>query len=150
MEGLWPGYKRSWSLLNSTGREHAVITLVLSQSTGAQTRTFQFCGGEQQLKKCLVPLKQRTCKLKFSLKFHSSASSALALERQCPCGLLGERNSGRKSRKGRRGGGDAKKRKERFRINISQLISNQGQDRRGWKTCSEGMNGGAFFSSAMQ
>ena len=99
MEELWPGYKRNWSLLNSTGREHAVITLVLSQSTVAQTRTFQFCG-EQQQKKRLVPLKQGACKLKFSLKLHSSASSALALERECACGLLERETVGEKAGKG--------------------------------------------------
>lgn len=98
-----------------------------------------------------MPLKEGACKLKFSLKLHSSAGSALALERGRACGLLGERYSGRKSRKGRGGGGDAKRRKERCRINISQLISNQGQDGRGWQTCSEGLNGGfLFFSHAMK
>lgn len=106
---------------------------------------------KKKKKKSLVPLKEGACKLKFSLKLHSSAGSALALERGRACGLLGERYSGRKSRKGRGGGGDVKRRKERCRINISQLISNQGQDGRGWKTCSEGLNGGfLFFSYAMK
>lgn len=104
-KGLWTGYKRSWSLLNSRGREQAVITLVLSPSTVAQTRTFWFCGGEQQQNKRLVPLKQGACKSKLSLKGHSSASSGLALGRRCASGLLGESNSERESRKGRDGAG---------------------------------------------
>lgn len=45
---------------------------------------------------------------------------------------------------------ELERRKERFRINIFQLISNQGQDRRDWKTCSKEMNGDAFFSHAMK
>lgn len=61
VEGLQPGYKRSWSLLNSRGREHAVITPVLSRSTVAQTRASQSCGGEKQR---FVPLKDGGCKLK--------------------------------------------------------------------------------------
>jgi len=82
-------------------------------------------------KKCLVPLKQGACKLKFSLKLHSSASSALALERGVCVWAAGREKQWEKSRKGRGGRGDSKRRKERFRINTSQLISNQGQDRRG-------------------